>query len=55
MTQRRIRRQNNDYYRGRRDAKSGRHPESGHARMSRATIDYMAGYNDQQAEERASK
>lgn len=47
-----VRRQNNDYYRGQRDARSNRQPEPGHSRMSRATIDYMAGYNDQVMEQR---
>lgn len=48
---RKQRNQNNDYYRGARDARAGRQPASGHARMSRATMDYMAGYNDARLEE----
>jgi hypothetical protein len=45
-TQRKHRQQCNDYYRGAADAKANRQPQSNHARMSRATMAYMAGYND---------
>lgn len=48
--QRKVRSQNNDYYRGVRAAKAGSEPYSGHSRMSKATIDYMAGYNDTRRE-----
>lgn len=48
--QRRQRTQNNDYYRGARDAENNREPASGHARMSRANMDYMAGFNDKHSE-----
>lgn len=46
MMIRRVKKHNNDYYRGARARKNGRDPESGHSRMSRANLDYMAGYWD---------
>lgn len=47
---RRVKTQNNDYYRGARARRANKDPESGHSRMSRANLDYMAGYWDTDSE-----
>lgn len=55
MTLKRPKRETPDYLRGVRDFRDKKQPESGHPRLSKANLQYMAGYWDTCSEHRRQR